>query len=114
MKSRHTYENAAIMRTAKLFRTSVQWIVINIRIVVPRALYLKLVQIVFPEMTNGFVRKCAIIEGNDIVRQTTWEGDMEVNLGSPLTDEIMEFETSNWNSLYNPRWYPPTILHPTA
>lgn len=114
MGSRHTYDNSAIFRTAKIFRTSVQWLVDNIRIVVPRALYSKLMQIVFPELTNGFIRKYVIVEGNDIARQTTWEVDMEVNLSPPMVDEILEFETTNWNSLFNPWWYPPSILYPTA
>ena len=67
-----------------------QWLVDNIRIVVPRALYPKLMQKVFPEMTSGLVRKYVIIEGNDITRRTTWELDMEVNLRIPTPDEIEE------------------------
>ena len=39
---------------------------------------------------------------------------MEVSMRPPRDDEILEFETSNWNSLFDPWWYPPSILYPGA
>ena len=39
---------------------------------------------------------------------------MEVNMRPPQDDDILEFEIANWSPFFDPWWFPPSVLYPTA
>ena len=46
--------------------------------------------------------------------QAAWEIDMEDNGRSALDSEIREYRRANWESMYDPWTYAPTILFPSS
>ena len=109
---RELYDNTIIYRIAVQFQTTVQWVLDNLRIVVPFQWFRLTIHRAYPDMPE--VRKYLTITDNDVNRQTTWEKDGEINQRIPTDQEIREYYRSNWNSMIDPCSFPPTILHPSA
>lgn len=106
------YSRLAIV--AKEFQTSISWVRANLKIVVPIKLLSDLVATLLGENAEEMMEKYVILNEEEEATQAAWEIDMEDNGGSPHESEIREYRKANWESMYDPWTYAPTILYPSS
>ena len=56
--------------------------------------------------------KHVTLDDDEIEIQATWEIDMMHSGRSAHHDEVTEYEVTNWNSMFCPEWFAPTVLQP--
>ena len=97
---------------AKEFASTIPWIRDNLLIVVPTELMASVSDMIAPEGTSEVLYKYVTIDADEIPKQATWEIDMLHTERPARQDEVIEYEVANWNSMFCPQWFPPTVLHP--
>jgi hypothetical protein len=102
-----------IHRLAKEWSTSVQWIVDNIKIVVPASI-LEQSRAYCEEIGIGDIPGLVVLGEDELRIQAVWEIDRFETKRFPNRDEMHEFEAANWNSMFNPQHFPPSLLYPSS
>ena len=113
MGGRNEYDYGLIHRLAKEWSTSVQWIVDNIKIVVPATL-LEQSRAYCEEFGIGDIPGLVALGEDEVRIQAVWEIDRSETKRFPNRDEMREFETANWNSMFSPQFFPPSLLYPSS
>ena len=108
------YDFRRIAVVSKEFASTIPWTRDNIMIVVPRTLIPALREKIVSGGVSEMPVKYVAIDDEDIATQAAWEVDLEHSGRSAITDEIAKYAMANWNSMFCPWWFAPTILHPES
>ena len=114
MGGRNEYDYGLIHRLAKEWTSTIQWICDNIKVVIPASLL---------EQTHEYLGKIddtvdmpgmVTLTGDESRIQAVWETDRQETKRYPNSDELLEFEIANWNSMFKPQLFPPSVLYPSS
>ena len=111
---RNEYNYGLIHRISKEWTSTTEWICDNIKIVIPFAL--------LDETREHYYNRGDTDDLPDVVTltrveeriQAVWETDREETNRLPSADELLEFDTANWNSMFKPQLFPPSVLYPSS
>ena len=94
--------------------TTIQWISDNIKIVIPASLMEQAIDYLEGQGKYANISQLVSLDDGESRIQAVWEIDRIEAKRHSYRDELVEFETANWNSMFQPQLFPPSVLYPSS
>ena len=108
------YDYGLMSVLAREWTTTIRWISDNIKIVIPASLQEQAFDYLEGQGKIADMSHLVSLDEGESRIQAVWEIDKFETKRHSYSDELVEFETANWNSMFQPQLFPPSVLYPSS